>query len=49
MNKNDNVDETDETKLTSGLIVHHPGKVLDAKQGFVAVFRRDVVAIELVL
>lgn len=29
--------------------MHHTGKVLDTKLGFVAVFRRDVVGVELVL
>lgn len=29
--------------------MHHTGKVLDAKLGLVAVFRRDVVGVELVL
>lgn len=43
------MDEADETKRTSGLVMHHAGKVLDSELGFVAVFRRDVVAVELVL
>lgn len=29
--------------------MHHTGEVLDTKLGFVAVFRRDVVGVELVL
>lgn len=40
---------TAETKRTSGLVVHHTGKVLDAKLGLVTVFRRDIVGVELVL
>lgn len=41
--------ERDETELTSCLIMHHTSKVLDTKLGFIAVFRRDVVGVELVL
>lgn len=36
-------------RLTSGLIVNHTCKVLDAKLGFVVVFGGDVVAVEFVL
>lgn len=41
--------ETDETVRTSGLVMHHTSKVLDTELGLVAVFRRDVVGVELVL
>lgn len=34
---------------TSGLIVHHPGKVLDSKLAFMGVFGRNVVGVQLVL
>lgn len=36
-------------RLTSGLIVNHTCKVLDAKLSFVVVFGGDVVAVEFVL
>ncbi len=45
----DATDETVGSKRTSGLVMHHTGKVLDTKLGFVAVFRRDVVGVEFVL
>lgn len=34
---------------TSGLIVDHPSKVLDTKLGFMVVFGRNVVGVQLVL
>lgn len=34
---------------TFGFVENHSGKVLDAKLGLVAVFRRDVVGVEFVL
>lgn len=43
------MNETDETERTSGLVMHYTSEVLDTKLGFVAVFRRDVVGVELVL
>lgn len=36
-------------RLTSGLIVNHTCKVLDAKLSFMVVFGGDVVAVEFVL
>lgn len=41
--------DLDKTELTSGLVMHHTGKVLDTKLALVAVLRGDVVGVQFVL